>query len=165
MKLQSLKISAPYDSPNTDGIHLGNSENIEITNSVIGTGDDCISIGPGDKNISISKVFCGPGHGISVGSLGASANEGDVIGLSVKNCTLTNTTNGIRIKTWPNSPVSSASNFTFDDIVMKNVDNPLVIDQKYCPHNLCSQKVDLSSYQVFKKNCVFDHLNIELIWS
>jgi len=100
VKLKSLKLSAPADSPNTDGIHLGDPKNIEIINTVIETGDDCFSVGPGDKNISISNVFCDPGHGISVGSLGPSPNEWDVTDLSVTNCTLTNTTNGVRIKTW-----------------------------------------------------------------
>lgn len=141
MKLDSLRITAPGESPNTDGIHLGNSKNIEISNSVIETGDDCISIGPGDKNISISGIFCGPGHGISVGSLGGSAIEGDVADLSVTNCTFTNTTNGVRIKTWQESPPTRASNFIFDDLVMRSVENPIVIDQTYCPNNLCSNKV------------------------
>ncbi|URE25501.1 Glycosyl hydrolases family 28 [Musa troglodytarum] len=65
----SIKISAPGDSPNTDGIHIANSANIQVSNSVIGTGDDCISIGPGCTNLTIFRVLCGPGHGISIGSL------------------------------------------------------------------------------------------------
>nr|XP_018680540.1 PREDICTED: polygalacturonase-like [Musa acuminata subsp. malaccensis] len=85
----SIKISAPQDSPNTDGIHIADSTNIQVANSVIGTGDDCISIGPGCTNLTIFKVLCGPGHGISVGSLGKNAGEKDVIGLNVSNCNLT----------------------------------------------------------------------------
>nr|XP_018677593.1 PREDICTED: exopolygalacturonase-like [Musa acuminata subsp. malaccensis] len=95
----SIKISAPQDSPNTDGIHIADSTNIEVANSIIGTGDDCISIGPGCTNLTIFKVLCGPGHGISVGSLGKNAGEKDVIGLKVSNYNLTGTTNGLRIKT------------------------------------------------------------------
>jgi len=70
VKLHSLRITAPYDSPNTDGIHLADSKNTEISSAIIETGDDCISIGRGDKDISISIILCGPGHGISAGSLG-----------------------------------------------------------------------------------------------
>lgn len=56
-------------------------------------------------------------------------------GITVKNCTLTGTENGVRIKTWPGSPPSAASKFIFHDIVMNNVKNPIVIDQEYNSHN------------------------------
>ncbi|PIA38346.1 hypothetical protein AQUCO_02800199v1 [Aquilegia coerulea] len=62
--------TAPEDSPNTDGIHIGDSSFISISHSNIGTGDDYISFGAGSNNIHVSNVTCGPGHGISVGSLG-----------------------------------------------------------------------------------------------
>ncbi|KAG9448568.1 hypothetical protein H6P81_008533 [Aristolochia fimbriata] len=141
VNLQNVKISAPGDSPNTDGIHIALSSGIHISRSVIGTGDDCVSIGPGNSDVRITNVFCGPGHGISVGSLGKDPNEGDVVGLTVKNCTFTDTDNGVRIKTWPSSPVrTSASHFTFEDLVMKNVRNPIVIDQQYCPYSACDMK-------------------------
>lgn len=67
----------------------------------------------------------------SVGSLGLRPDERDVIGIVVTNCTLTNTTNGARIKTWHNSPPTHASGIVFDDIVMNNVRNPIFIDQNY----------------------------------
>jgi galacturan 1,4-alpha-galacturonidase len=138
----SVKISAPGDSPNTDGIHIGDSTNINIVNSVIGTGDDCISLGSGSTNVTISNVFCGPGHGISVGSLGKYANEKDVIGLTVSNCTLTGTTNGLRIKTWQSSSSALvATSFVYEDIIMNNVYNPIIIDQEYCPYISCAGKV------------------------
>ncbi|GAV65226.1 Glyco_hydro_28 domain-containing protein, partial [Cephalotus follicularis] len=141
LKLKYLRISAPKDSPNTDGIHIGSSDGIVIRESAIGTGDDCVSLGPGSKNIYVSKVFCGPGHGISVGSLGKSPYEEDVAGLWVRNCTFTGTENGLRIKTWPDSYEAIASNFTFEDIVVNNVANPIVIDQEYCPYNSCNRQV------------------------
>ncbi|KAL5562311.1 hypothetical protein UlMin_032058 [Ulmus minor] len=137
-----VKISAPEDSPNTDGIHIERSTSVYFSRSQIGTGDDCISIGQGNSQITITSINCGPGHGISVGSLGKYQNEGDVTGLRVKNCTITGTTNGIRIKTWPNSPdASAATNMTFKNIIMNNVSNPIIIDQSYCPSSSCSFKV------------------------
>lgn len=64
VKLQGVKVSAPGNSPNTDGIHVQYSSRVTIMNSRIGTGDDCISIGPGTSNLWIENIACGPGHGI-----------------------------------------------------------------------------------------------------
>ncbi|XP_064955615.1 exopolygalacturonase-like [Musa acuminata AAA Group] len=137
----SIRISAPGDSPNTDGIHIADSTNIQVANSVIGTGDDCISIGSGCTNLTIFNVLCGPGHGISVGSLGKNAGEKDVIGLKVMQCNLTGTTNGLRIKTWQSSSSSlKATDFLFEHIIMNNVYNPIIIDQNYCPNANCPGK-------------------------
>ena len=127
-----INIIAPGNSPNTDGMHISHSSDVNITKSIISTGDDCISIIQGDTNIFVTDVTCGPGHGISVGSLGKYKHEDDVTGIFVKNCTLTNTTNGVRVKTWRGAPPSAASNIHFEDIIMNNVKNPLIIDQEYC---------------------------------
>ncbi|CAN6829223.1 unnamed protein product [Brassica oleracea] len=62
--VKNVEITVPGDSPNTDGIHITNTQNIRISNSDIGTGDDCISIEDGSQNVQISDLTCGPGHGI-----------------------------------------------------------------------------------------------------
>lgn len=62
--VSNIKIIAPPTSPNTDGIHISTAGNINITDTNIGTGDDCISVGHGTTEIYVSNVNCGPGHGI-----------------------------------------------------------------------------------------------------
>lgn len=59
-----LTITAPEDSPNTDGIDISNSHNVFIQHSAIGTGDDCIAINGGCSDLNIANIACGPGHGI-----------------------------------------------------------------------------------------------------
>ncbi|KAL1200692.1 Exopolygalacturonase [Cardamine amara subsp. amara] len=137
-----LNITAPSDSPNTDGIHIERSSNVYFSRSHIATGDDCVSIGQGNSQITITSIKCGPGHGISVGSLGKYPNEKDVKGLVVRDCKMSGTTNGIRIKTWADSPgLSAATNMTFENIIMNNVTNPIIIDQSYCPFSSCASNV------------------------
>ncbi|XP_031130368.1 polygalacturonase-like [Ipomoea triloba] len=134
-KLQGVKISAPEDSPNTDGIHVQSSSGVTITNSNIGTGDDCISIGPGTTNLLVQSIACGPGHGISIGSLGWSANEAGVENVKVRNVQFTGTENGVRIKTWARPSNGYVRNVLFQRATMVDVHNPIIIDQNYCPHN------------------------------
>ncbi|KAL5199554.1 hypothetical protein ABZP36_020757 [Zizania latifolia] len=137
--IKDVTITAPGDSPNTDGIHIGDSSNISIASTTIGTGDDCISIGPGSKGINITGVTCGPGHGISVGSLGRYKDEKDVTDINVKDCTLKKTNNGVRIKSYEDAPsVLTASKLTYENINMEDVANPIIIDMKYCPNKICT---------------------------
>ncbi|XP_047940931.1 polygalacturonase-like [Salvia hispanica] len=138
VRLINVHIRAPPNSPNTDGIHVGKSSYVNILHSYIGTGDDCVSIGDGATNVNITGVACGPGHGISVGSLGRYKEEEDVSRITVSHCTLTNTENGLRIKTLaPSLSSKVVSDVTYNDIAMNNVKNPIIIDQHYCPSANC----------------------------
>ncbi|KAF7049980.1 hypothetical protein CFC21_058410 [Triticum aestivum] len=126
-----LFVTAPGWSPNTDGIHVSNSTEVSITNCIISTGDDCISIVSGSEFVRASGIYCGPGHGISIGSLGANKSRAHVSDVLVEKATLVGTTNGVRIKTWQGGE-GAAERITFQDIKMYNVTNPIIIDQNYC---------------------------------
>ncbi|CAN1288974.1 unnamed protein product [Linum perenne] len=115
VKVQGVRVSAAGNSPNTDGIHVQSSTGVTIMNSRIGTGDDCISIGPGTNNLWIENISCGPGHGISIGSLGKEFHEAGVQNVTVKTVTFTGTENGVRIKSWGASGVK-VSDVTYQDI-------------------------------------------------
>ncbi|GLJ10106.1 hypothetical protein SUGI_0122260 [Cryptomeria japonica] len=119
-------------SIHTDGIDInGQSTDFRIINCKIGTGDDCVSIGNGSSNIYIEDLTCGPGHGISVGSLGKGNTQAQVSNVHVNGATLTATTNGLRIKTWQGGS-GSANGIIFEKVTMDNVANPIIIDQYYC---------------------------------
>ncbi|CAN4081721.1 unnamed protein product [Withania somnifera] len=148
VKLQRVKVLAPGNSPNTDGIHLKLSSGVSIMNSHIGTGDDCISIGPGNSNLWIEGIACGPGHGISIGSLGWKLQELGVQNVTVKTVTFTGTTNGVRVKTWARPSNGFVKGVLFQHIVMVNVQNPIIIDQNYCPnHESCPHQISDITYQ------------------
>ncbi|KVH91039.1 polygalacturonase-like [Cynara cardunculus var. scolymus] len=134
-KLQGVSVSAPGLSPNTDGIHLTYSTGITILNSKISTGDDCVSIGPGNSNIWIEKVVCGPGHGISIGSLGWELEEAGVQNVTVKTTRFIGTQNGVRIKAWARRSNGFVKDVVFQHATMINVQNPILIDANYCPNN------------------------------
>ncbi|GFP78743.1 exopolygalacturonase [Phtheirospermum japonicum] len=141
LNISYIRIRAPAESPNTDGIRIGGSNKINISHSLIATGDDCISMLFGSRNIDISDVTCGPGHGISIGSLGRSHEDEHVAGISVRNCTFLDSDNGVRIKTWDPSLYSLAYDIIFKDIFMKNARNPIIIDQQYNPSPIFHSRV------------------------
>ncbi|KAL5227556.1 hypothetical protein ABZP36_015821 [Zizania latifolia] len=136
--VKNVTISAPANTSNTDGVHIGDSSEITVADATIGTGDDCISVGAGSERINIQGVTCGPGQGISIGCLGKFKLEKDVRDITVRDCVLRNTTNGVRIKSHEEvlSPLV-VSRVAFENIKMEGVANPIIIDQKYCPENAC----------------------------
>ncbi|KVI05655.1 Glycoside hydrolase, family 28 [Cynara cardunculus var. scolymus] len=111
VRIYSVVVSAPEDSPNTDGIHLTGSTNVVIQNSKIGTGDDCVSIVNASSNIKMKNIYCGPGHGISIGSLGKDNSTGIVSKIGGSGYV-----KGVR----------------YQNVKMDNVANPIIIDQFYC---------------------------------
>ncbi|XP_028788933.1 polygalacturonase-like, partial [Neltuma alba] len=144
IRVRKVKITAPADSPNTDGIHISHSINIIASRNTIGTGDDCVSIIQGVKNVAINRLTCGPGHGISIGSLGKYEDELEVSNIQVRDSTLVGTTNGLRLKAWPDKFPGAASSIFFSGITMNNVQNPIIIDEQYqCDPDKCKAKPSL----------------------
>ncbi|XAR71005.1 Polygalacturonase [Bertholletia excelsa] len=114
-QISALTINSPANSPNTDGL----------------TCDDCIAVNTGCSDVNITGVSCGPGHGISVGSLGRGGSSAQVEFIRVQQCNFTNSLNGARIKTWPGG-TGFAKNIFFDQISVNAATHPIVIDQHYC---------------------------------
>ncbi|KAI5581052.1 hypothetical protein BDE02_08G195200 [Populus trichocarpa] len=131
VRVSDVLVSAPEDSPNTDGIHITGSTNVVLQDCKIGTGDDCVSIVNGSSNIKMKRIFCGPGHGISIGSLGKDNSTGMVTKVVLDTAFLRETTNGLRIKTWQGGH-GYVRGVRFENVGMENVANPVIIDQFYC---------------------------------
>ncbi|KAG9145449.1 hypothetical protein Leryth_021445 [Lithospermum erythrorhizon] len=140
IRLQGVKITASSTSPNTDGIHIQGSSYVTVSSTKIATGDDCVSIGPGSSNLWIENVVCGPGHGISIGSLGWDLQEPGVQNVTVTTTTFVGTMNGLRVKTWARASNGFVKNVLFQHAVMNNVNNPIIIDQNYCPSGNCPRE-------------------------
>ncbi|KAM3380676.1 putative polygalacturonase [Capsicum galapagoense] len=129
--VSKLVILAPADSPNTDAIHISSCTKVNVKDCTIGTGDDCISIVGNSSRIKVNNIVCAPGHGISIGSLGKSNSWGQVYNVHVNGAFISNTENGVRIKTWQGGS-GYVRKVTFKNVWMENVSNPIIIDQYYC---------------------------------
>ncbi|KAG9441129.1 hypothetical protein H6P81_016983 [Aristolochia fimbriata] len=157
--IHNIHIASPDYSPNTDGINIGSSWNVQVNHSFIEsgiistTGDDCISFLPGSSNINVTNITCGPGHGIresmhkpnsccSVGSM----DKGEVEQVRVTNCVFKNTMFGARIKT-KQGGTGQVKGIIFRDNWMQRVHNPIIIDQYYASAENKSSAVAISNVQ------------------
>jgi polygalacturonase len=119
----------------TDGIDYSGS-NILIENSNISDGDDDIVAKSADpvSNVVIQNDTIGAGHGVSVGG----GTAGGLSNMLVNNITFNGTSNGIRIKAQDASggdagggSTKPLTGVTYENITMKNVQNPLIIESFY----------------------------------
>ncbi|XP_059633712.1 polygalacturonase At1g48100-like [Cornus florida] len=139
VSVYDMSVSSPSDSPNTDGIHLQNSQDVLIHSTNLACGDDCVSIQTGCNNVYIHNVNCGPGHGISIGGLGKDNTKACVSNITVRDIIMHNTMNGVRIKTWQGGS-GSVQGVLFSNIQVSEVQLPIIIDQFYCDKRTCKNE-------------------------
>lgn len=153
VRVSNILISSPGDSPNTDGIHLSQATNVTLVNCKIGTGDDCISIVNASSSIKMKKIFCGPGHGISIGSLGKGNSTGIVSKILLNGAFIRNATNGVRVKTWQGGS-GYVKAVRFENVMMEDVANPIIIDQFYCdsPNPCTNQTTAVQISKIMYRN-------------
>ncbi|XP_026415783.1 probable polygalacturonase At3g15720 [Papaver somniferum] len=97
--ISHINIIALEDSHKTDAFLNAITFRKVLTYFLVSSGDDCVAINGGCKFINITDVNCGPGHGISIGSLEANGREDTVEEMHVQNVHFTGTMDGARIKT------------------------------------------------------------------
>jgi polygalacturonase len=106
VRIDGVTIQNPVPSPNTDGINPESCRNVQIMNSRIDVGDDCVTLKSGtdeagrkmgrpDENITIANCVMLHGHGgVTIGS----EMSGGVRNVAVSNCIFQGTDVGIRVK-------------------------------------------------------------------
>ena len=133
--IHDIRIIAPSNSPNTDGIDPGISHKVLITNCYIDNGDDNIAFSPSSSdpgwtsastNIIIKNNTFMHGHGVSIGSY----TQGGVDSMLVDSCTFTNTDNGIRIKS-QRGRGGNVHGITYSNLTMTNVRYPIYFTAFY----------------------------------
>ncbi|KAF6832708.1 polygalacturonase [Colletotrichum musicola] len=143
MNLSVKVTNATSPAKNTDGWDTYRSDNIVIQNSVIDNTDDCVSFKPNSTNVLVQGLVCNGSHGISVGSLGQYQGQVDIVeNLYVYNISMSNASDGARIKIWPGVPPGTtnsevggglgyARNVTYDTFRNKNNDWAIQLTQCY----------------------------------
>ncbi|KAF7034322.1 hypothetical protein CFC21_045354 [Triticum aestivum] len=129
-----LRVTSPEYSHGTVGVLVVSSTDVHIKHDLFSVGGDCVSIAGNSSDIRLRAISCGPGLGISTGGLGENQSNDRIHKIKMDNMLLSNTKNGLRIKTYENG-CGYARKVKFAHITMRNVANPIVIDQHYSASN------------------------------
>ncbi|KAJ4360817.1 Polygalacturonase [Didymosphaeria variabile] len=114
---------------NTDAFDVGSSSGITISNANIKNQDDCLAINSG-TNIHFVGGTCSGGHGLSIGSVGG-RSDNTVDGVVIESSTISNSQNGVRIKTVYDA-TGKVNNVTYKDITLSGITKyGIVLEQDY----------------------------------
>lgn len=133
-----VKIIAPGDARNTDGIDPGPAQNVTVEDSYIGDGDDNIALKPSEhpgggpaSDMSIVNDHFYVGHGMSIGSQTAGGASNILVqDLDIDGDPTNANDTGIRIKS-ESSNGGVVSDVTYKQICIQNVASPIQFDPFY----------------------------------
>ncbi|KZP09158.1 glycoside hydrolase family 28 protein [Athelia psychrophila] len=112
---------------NTDCFDVSASD-LTITGSTCMNQDDCLAINKG-SSITFSNNKCSGGHGISIGSI---ASDKAVSGVTISGNTITNSVNGLRIKTDSGATDASVTDVVYSGNTASGITQyGVVIEQDY----------------------------------
>ena len=155
-RIQRLRVSAPYLSPNTDGVNFFGGWDQLMEDATLDNGDDCISVVPVGENLEhcvtasatdplctgghvvVRNITCNGGHGISIGGV----RHGNVRNVTFENIIATGgqfgstqdeeAGGGCRIKARPNS-TGLVTEIRYKNIELRDVFLPVQLFGHYCP--------------------------------
>ena len=139
LRFLRLRVDAPVDSPNTDGINPESCENVRITGVHVSTGDDCIAIKSGKpgpegappptRGVLVSNCLMEDGHGaVVIGS----ETAGGVYDVVARDCVFRGTDRGFRIKTRRGrGKAAIIDGARLSNVRMENVGTPFVVNSFY----------------------------------
>ncbi|KAK1238531.1 hypothetical protein MKX07_006677 [Trichoderma sp. CBMAI-0711] len=150
----AVKSESKNPAKNGDGWDTFRSDSVVIQDSYVNNSDDCVSFKPNSTNIIVQGMQCNGSHGISVGSLGQYPAEYDIVeNVYVYNISMSNASDGARIKVWPGTDTpfepglsggggaGYVKNVTYDTFYNNNNDWAIEINQCYGQSNqtICDQ--------------------------
>lgn len=140
LKFIDVKINAPANSHNTDGLDPESCTDVLVLGTYISVGDDCIAIKSGKiymaqkyntptSSMIVRQCCMRDGHGaVTVGSEIAAG----VKDVHIKDCLFLNTDRGLRVKTRRGrGKLSVLDDISFENIDMDNVMTPFVVNSFY----------------------------------
>ena len=135
-----LQITAPANSPNTDGFDPESCKHVTLTGVHFSVGDDCIAVKSGKiymgqkyhapcEDVDISHCLMERGHG---GLTTGSECAGGIIDVRMRYCVMRDTDRGLRVKNRRGRGQNAVTDkILFDHVDMERVGAPLVVNCLY----------------------------------
>ncbi|KAJ1558036.1 hypothetical protein HK096_003907 [Nowakowskiella sp. JEL0078] len=112
---------------NTDAFDVS-STGVTITGATVYNQDDCLAVNNAN-GVNFTNNKCDGGHGISIGSVKTGST---VKSVTVSDCTISNSDNGVRIKMYNDATGASIDTITYKNIALSNIAKyGIVIQQDY----------------------------------
>ncbi|XP_060535308.1 polygalacturonase-like [Cylas formicarius] len=105
---------------NTDGFDISSSTNINIQTATVKNQDDCVAINQG-SNIYISGLTCSGGHGLSLSVGQNSGSDNTVNNVTFIDSSVSNSRNGIHVKTHTDGGTGYIKNVVYKNIQMSGI--------------------------------------------
>ena len=140
LKFLNIHVTAPSNSPNTDGFDPESCEHMLLAGAHFSLGDDCIAIKAGKlymgatyktpcSDLEISHCLMENGHG---GMTCGSEMAGGVNKVYLHDCLMRNTDRGLRIKTRRGRGEQGViDDIVFENVLMEHVGTPYVVNCLY----------------------------------
>ncbi len=140
LKFLNINVTAPSDSPNTDGFDPESCEHLLLAGAHFSLGDDCIAIKAGKlymgatyktptSDLEVSHCLMEDGHG---GLTCGSEMAGGVNKVYLHDCVMRNTDRGLRIKTRRGRGEQGViDDIVFENVLMERVGTPYVVNCLY----------------------------------
>lgn len=103
---------------NSDGFDISSSDYVVLDNINVYNQDDCVAVTSGTQ-ITVDKMYCYGGHGLSIGSVGGKSNN-TIDTVTFSNSQVVNSQNGCRIKT-NSGTTGSIKNVTYQGITLNGI--------------------------------------------
>ncbi|MDC7126469.1 MAG: glycoside hydrolase family 28 protein [Spirochaetales bacterium] len=133
--IKNVRFNNPANAPNTDGLDIDSSKDVNIEGCFFSVGDDCLCLKSGmetDKasvcgNVKIKNCTMKNGHGAVVFG---SETSGGIENIDIENCFFNGTDRGIRLKT-RRGRGGFIKNIHIKNIEMNSVISPIVVNMNY----------------------------------
>lgn len=140
LKFLNVSVTAPANSPNTDGFDAESCDDILLAGAHFSLGDDCIALKSGKlymgakfatpcSNVEIIHCLMENGHG---GMTLGSEMAGGMRHITLRDCLMRNTDRGLRVKTRRGRGKDGViDDILFDHVKMERVGTPFVVNCMY----------------------------------